>query len=282
MEFEISEIKQHVDASHHQACSDFERASELITKAWQNEVQRNSALCMLIQRLEEKAERAFENVGSLSALEEANQQLKLQVDELQKQLRDKHNSLAEANQTIALMKHDRGILRQEMQRRLKGKDISLTQANQSISLLEHDGRSLRHQLKQSQWNSHSTNQEVTEGRQDGESKSNVVKNEGGQQETGIKKEGHYAVPAADDDGAADEYQCTQSDETAAPTDLATSTSADIKAELLQNEEDGPLQNVVTGIKEEEDYLAADDDDNAASDPSADIKTEAAQCHSDAA
>ena len=61
----------------------------------QNEVQRNMALRMLVHRLED---RASDSRRSLSEQVESNRQLKLQVEELQKHLQDKDNSLTQANQ----------------------------------------------------------------------------------------------------------------------------------------------------------------------------------------
>ncbi|XP_063073543.1 uncharacterized protein LOC134464030 isoform X2 [Engraulis encrasicolus] len=155
MEYEINELSYHVDASHRQTCSDLEKASHFITDALQSEVRRNTGLCMLIHRLEE---RAAENGRSLSEQVESNRQLKLQVDELQKQLEDKDNSL--------------------------------TQAKQSIAALKHDVRDLQQQLHNRQ-NSQRTIQEVAEWlQQDGESQPNDVKAEGNsQQDAGIKEEG---------------------------------------------------------------------------------------------
>ncbi|KAL2102945.1 hypothetical protein ACEWY4_002113 [Coilia grayii] len=194
MKREIGEISHHVDASHDQACIDLEKASQFISEALQNEVQRNMALRMLIHRLEE---RASENGRSLSEQVESNRQLKLQVDKLQKHLEDK--------------------------------DHSLTQANQTIVILKNDLRDLRQQL-QSHQSSHRTIQEVTEWLQDGESQPNVVKEEDGLLQNlamGIKEE-----DVADED---DGYQCSQSDEADTPTEQTTSSSADIKAELVQEQ-----------------------------------------------
>ncbi|XP_063073414.1 uncharacterized protein LOC134463957 isoform X3 [Engraulis encrasicolus] len=173
MEFEINAISHHVAASHKQACSDLEKASQFITEALQNEVQRNTILCMLIHHLEE---RAAENGRSLSEQVESNRQLKLQVDELQKQLENKDNSLTQAKQSIVILTNELTDLQQQMQ---------------------------------SHQSSCRTIQEVTEGLQEGESQPNVVKEEDGplqNVDTGIKEEECYAA-------VADGYNCTQSDET---------------------------------------------------------------------
>ncbi|KAL2085353.1 hypothetical protein ACEWY4_018673 [Coilia grayii] len=111
LECEINAISQHVDVSHKQACSDLEKASQFITEALQREVQRNMALRMLVHRLEE---RASENGRSLSEQAESNWQLKLQVDELQKHLQDKDNSLTQANQTISSLKNELKDLHQQL------------------------------------------------------------------------------------------------------------------------------------------------------------------------
>ncbi|XP_063073277.1 zinc finger and SCAN domain-containing protein 2-like isoform X1 [Engraulis encrasicolus] len=142
MECEINELSYHVDASHKQACTDLEKASQFITDALQNEFQRNLAVRMIIHRLED---RAAENGRRLSEQVESNRQLKLQVDELQKQLQNK--------------------------------DKSLAQAKQSITMLKNELRDLRQQLH-SQENSQRTIQEVTEWLQDGERQPNVVEEEG--------------------------------------------------------------------------------------------------------
>ncbi|XP_063073051.1 zinc finger and SCAN domain-containing protein 12-like [Engraulis encrasicolus] len=180
MEREINSIFQHVDASHRQACSDVENASELITEAlqmiavyhidtshkqaWsekasqiitetlqrtilQREIQRNTSLRVLIHRLEE---RVTENGRSQVA---SSQQLRLQADDIQKQLR---------------------LQVDDLQKQLRDKDKSLTQAKQRIGFLEKQLLNLqqRHQ------NSSRTIQEVTEWLQDGQSKPNVVEDGG--------------------------------------------------------------------------------------------------------
>ncbi|KAL2102948.1 hypothetical protein ACEWY4_002116 [Coilia grayii] len=197
MEREIDEISHHVDASHDQACIDLEKASQFISKALQNEVQRNMALRMLINGLEE---RVSENGRSLSEQVESNRQLKVQVDKLQKHLEHKDNSLTQANQTIAILKNELRDLQQQLQ---------------------------------SHQSNHRTIQEGTEWLQDGESQPNVVKEEDGLLQNlvmGIKEED---VADEEDDG----YQCNQSDEADNPTEQTTSLSADIKAELVQEQDE---------------------------------------------
>ncbi|KAL2102483.1 hypothetical protein ACEWY4_001651 [Coilia grayii] len=198
MEREINEISHHVDASHKQACTDLEKASQFITEALQNEVQRNMALRMLIHRLEE---RASENGRSLSEQVESNRQLKLQVDELQKHLEDKDNSLTQANQTIAILKNELRDVQQQLQ---------------------------------SHQSNHRMIQEVTECLQDGESQPNIVKEEDCLLQNvviGIKDEDDAADE--DDDG----YQCSRSDEADTPTEQTTSASADINAQLVQEQDE---------------------------------------------
>ncbi|XP_063050157.1 MAP7 domain-containing protein 3-like [Engraulis encrasicolus] len=194
MEYEINAIFHHVDASHKQACSDLEKASQFITEALKNEVQRNTTLHMLIHRLEE---RAGENGRSQSEQVESNRQLKLQVDELQKQLEEK--------------------------------DDSLTQAKQSIAILTNELTNLQLQGHQS---SCRTIQEVTEGLQEGESQADVVK-----EEDGPLQNVDICIKEEDDAAVADGYQCTQSDETDSAPEQITSSSADIKAESVQEEEE---------------------------------------------
>ncbi|KAL2102949.1 hypothetical protein ACEWY4_002117 [Coilia grayii] len=204
MEREINEISHHVDVSHGQAYTDLQKASQFITEALQKEVQRNMALRMLIHRLEE---RASENGRSLSEQVESNRQLKVQVDELQKHLEDKDNSLTQANQTIGILKNELRDLQQQLQ------------SHQS----HHSSESCK------------TIQAVTEaGLQDGESQPNVVKEEDGLLQNlvmGIKEE--EDVADEDDDG----YQCSHSDEADTPTEQTTSSSADIKAELVQEQDE---------------------------------------------
>ncbi|KAL2093501.1 hypothetical protein ACEWY4_010813 [Coilia grayii] len=202
LECEINAISQHVDVSHKQACSDLEKASHFITEALQSEVQRNMALRMLIHRLEE---RASENGRSLSEQVESNRQLKQQVDELQKHLQDKDNSL--------------------------------TQANQTIAFLNNELRDLHEQLHSHQTN-HRMIQEVTEWLQDEESQPIVVKVEDNLLQnlaTGIKEEQDDAADAAHDDE--DGYQCSQSDGAAPLTEQTISSFADIKAELVQDQDE---------------------------------------------
>ncbi|KAL2086204.1 hypothetical protein ACEWY4_017263 [Coilia grayii] len=198
----IKAISQHVDVSHEQACSDLEKASQLITEALQRKVQRNMALRILVHRLEK---RASENGWSLSEQVESNRQLKLQVDELQKHLQDKDNSL--------------------------------TQANQAIAVLKNELRDLQQQL-QSHQSSHGTIQEVTVWLQEGESQHTVGKGEESLLQTpviGIKEEDaddniadKDAVAGDSDDG----YQYGADP----PTEQTTSSPADIKAELVQEDE----------------------------------------------
>ncbi|KAL2102482.1 hypothetical protein ACEWY4_001650 [Coilia grayii] len=198
MEREINEISHHVDASHEQACIDLEKASQFITEAVQNEVQRNMALRMLIHRLEE---RASENGRSLSEQAESNRQLKLQIDELQKHLEHKDNSLTQANQTIAILKNELRDVQQQLQ---------------------------------SHQSNHRMIQEMTEWLQDRESQPNVVKEEDSLLQNvvmGIKEEDDAADE--DDDG----YQCSRSDEADTPTEQTTFSSADIKAELVQEQDE---------------------------------------------
>ncbi|XP_063048850.1 uncharacterized protein LOC134442823, partial [Engraulis encrasicolus] len=140
---EINAIHQHVDASHKQTSADLEKVRQFISEVLQNEVQRNMALRVLIQRLEE---RASEGTRSLSDQVESNRQLKLQVHELQKHLEDKDHSLAQANQTVAFLKHQLKDLYQQLQ---------------------------------SHQNNHRTIQEVTEWLQDDEANPNVVESETG-------------------------------------------------------------------------------------------------------
>ncbi|KAL2085352.1 hypothetical protein ACEWY4_018672 [Coilia grayii] len=200
LECEINAISQHVDVSHKQACSDLEKASQFITEALQREVQRNMALCMLLHRLEE---RASENGRSLSEQLESNRQLKLQVDELQKHLQDKDNSLTQVNQTISSLKNEL-------------KDL--------------------HQQLHSHQSNHRMIQEVTEWLQDGESQPTVLKVEADLLQNlaiGIKEEQDDAADAAHDEE--DGCQCSQSDGADPPTEQTTSSSADIKSELEQDE-----------------------------------------------
>ncbi|XP_063077131.1 zinc finger protein 23-like [Engraulis encrasicolus] len=157
MACEIVEISHHINVNHKQACSDLEKASLFITEALQREIQRNTTLCMLIQRLEK---RAAENGRSLSEQVESNCQLQLQVDELQTQLEDKDNSLTQAKQSIAVLKNELGDLKQQLQIH------------------------------------HRTIEEVTEWQQD-ESLANIVKEEDGvqQQVVAVTVKEEYAIDA---------------------------------------------------------------------------------------
>ncbi|KAL2090145.1 hypothetical protein ACEWY4_014833 [Coilia grayii] len=198
-ECEINAFSQHVDKRHQQACSDLEKASQLITEALQSEVKRNMALRMLVHRLEK---RASENGRSLSEQVESNWQLKLQVDELQKHLQDKDNSLTQANQTIAFLKNELNDL---------------------------------HQQLHSHQSNHRMIQEVTEWLQDGESQPIVMKVEDNLLQnlaTGIKEEQDDAAHD-DEDGC----QRSQSGGADPPTEQTTSSSADIKAELVQGQDE---------------------------------------------
>lgn len=62
---------------------------------YQHEVTRNRELCVLVRRLEE---REVETGRSLTEQAESNRQLQMKIDELQKHLEEKDNSLTQANQ----------------------------------------------------------------------------------------------------------------------------------------------------------------------------------------
>ena len=62
---------------------------------YQHEVGRNRELCVLIRRLEE---REAESGWRLTEQVESNKQLRSKVDELQKHLEEKDNSLTQATQ----------------------------------------------------------------------------------------------------------------------------------------------------------------------------------------
>ncbi|XP_063071688.1 zinc finger protein 629-like isoform X3 [Engraulis encrasicolus] len=203
IECEIKGISHHVFASHKQTCIDLEKASQFITEALQNAVQRNMALRMLIQRFED---RASENGRYLSEQMEANRQMKLQVEELQKHLEDKDNSLTQANQTIAILNNELGDLQQQL---------------------------LNHQ------SSDRTIQEVTEWLEDGKNKANIMKEEDAPVQTivvGIKEE--QEDPAEAYAATDNEYQTSQPDDTF--QEQIPYSSGDIKIGLVQegNDESG--------------------------------------------
>ncbi|XP_063049136.1 zinc finger protein 16-like isoform X2 [Engraulis encrasicolus] len=203
MEYEINELSHHVDANHIQACTDLEKASQFLTEALLSETQRSSALRRLIHRLEQ---RAAENGRSLSEQVESNRQLKLQVDELQKQLEDKDNSLTQAKQSISILKNELRELQQQQQQQ---------------------------QQQQSHQSSHRTIQDVTEWLQDGESQTivaSIVKEEESVLQNpgvGIKKE----------EDAYDGYPCMQIEEDGITTEQTSYSSADIEVELPQVEDE---------------------------------------------
>ncbi|XP_076133064.1 uncharacterized protein LOC143115083 [Alosa pseudoharengus] len=99
----MDEIHQHLGMSHKQACINLEKATQFITQAFQHEVGRNQELCVLIGRLEE---REAETERSLMEHVQSNRQLTLKIEELQKLLEEKDNSLTQANQTVALLKNE--------------------------------------------------------------------------------------------------------------------------------------------------------------------------------
>ncbi|XP_063074115.1 zinc finger and SCAN domain-containing protein 2-like [Engraulis encrasicolus] len=168
MECVVKEISYHIVANHKQACSDLEKASRFITEALQSEFQRNMALCMLIHRLEKRT--AEHGRTLVSEQVEASRQLKLQVDELQKQLEDKDNSLTQAKESIAVLKNELGDLKQQLQ---------------------------------SHQRSHRTIQEVTEWLQDGDSQPNAVKEE---EEDGVLQ--NVLVQVKEEEDADGGYPCS--------------------------------------------------------------------------
>ncbi|XP_041960208.1 uncharacterized protein LOC121718884 isoform X3 [Alosa sapidissima] len=115
----MNEASQHMDMSHKQACIELERATQIITQVLQHEVGRNQELCMLIRHLEEKE---AETWRSLTEQVESNKQLKLKIDELQKHLEQKHNSLIQANQTVVLLKTELRDLCQQLQGQQRNSD----------------------------------------------------------------------------------------------------------------------------------------------------------------
>ncbi|XP_041960056.1 zinc finger protein 239-like isoform X17 [Alosa sapidissima] len=106
------EVSQDMDLNHKQACLNLKRATQCITRALQHEVDRNQELSMLIYRLENKE---AETVRSLTIQVEANKQLKLKIDELQKHLEEKRDSLKQANQTVVSLKKELRVLHQRLQ-----------------------------------------------------------------------------------------------------------------------------------------------------------------------
>ncbi|XP_063073822.1 uncharacterized protein LOC134464282 [Engraulis encrasicolus] len=118
---------------------------------------------------------------------------------------------------------------EELQTRLKDKDNSLTQAKQNIAVLKNDLRDLKRQL-QSPQKSQRTIPKVTECPQDEESLSNIVVGE-------IRGVQQNVLVAVKEEAAEDGYPCSQSDETDLPTEQNSSSVADIKAELDQEEDE---------------------------------------------
>ncbi|XP_063066643.1 uncharacterized protein LOC134458330 [Engraulis encrasicolus] len=185
----------------------------------QNEVQRNMALCVLLQRLEE---RASEGVRILSEQVESNQLLKLQVHQLQKNLEDKDHSLAHACQTVAALKTDLRYL---------------------------------HQQLQSHQNCRGTIQEVTEWLQDGEANPNVMREEDDllMSVVRVKEEDGDDADEGHIYGSDHEHHCGRAVpptqqiicpsaviKTEDPTEQSVSTASDNKSELLQ-EQDGVFE-----------------------------------------
>ncbi|XP_041961048.1 zinc finger protein 205-like isoform X2 [Alosa sapidissima] len=109
----MDEIAQHMDITHKRACIDLEKATQLITQVLQHEVERNRELYMLIRRLED---REVETRQRLSDQAESNSLLKVKIDELQKHLEEKDNSLTQANQTVAFLRNELRDLQQRLQR----------------------------------------------------------------------------------------------------------------------------------------------------------------------
>ncbi|XP_062398469.1 zinc finger protein GLI4-like [Sardina pilchardus] len=122
----MDEIAQHMDMNHKQACINLEKATKFITQVLQHEVVRNQELCVLIHRLEETE---AESGRSLTEQVDSNRQLRLQTDELQKRLEMKDNSLTQANQTVALLRNELGVLRRQLQKN-QSKDRTFQDENE--------------------------------------------------------------------------------------------------------------------------------------------------------
>ncbi|XP_031419577.1 zinc finger protein 613-like [Clupea harengus] len=200
MDLDMDEIAQHMDVSHRQVCIDLEKATQYITQVLQHEVGRNHELCVLIRRLEE---REAEIGRILTEQAESNRQLRLNIDELQKHLEEKDNSLSQANQTVA-------FLRNEL------RDV--------------------HQQLQSQQINHRTYQDTDEWLQGGESqlKSPPFSSDGQRWREASVSEIKEEDADEDDDGYG-EY--SQPEERTDPGKEQTLSSAAIKTELIQEEDD---------------------------------------------
>ncbi|XP_062398464.1 zinc finger protein 154-like [Sardina pilchardus] len=122
----MAEIAKHMDMNHKRACLNLEKATQFITQVLQHEVVRNQELCKRIHRLEE---REAESGRSLTEQVDSNRQLRLQTDELQKRLEMKDNSLTQANQTVALLRNELGVLRQQLQKH-QSKDRTFQDENE--------------------------------------------------------------------------------------------------------------------------------------------------------
>ncbi|XP_048104073.1 zinc finger protein with KRAB and SCAN domains 1-like [Alosa alosa] len=195
----MDKIDLHMDISYKRACIDLKKATQCITQALQHEVGRNQELCMLIRRLEEKE---AETGRSLTEQVESNMQLKLKIDELQKHLEEKNNSLTQANQIVSFLKLELRELQQQFQ------------------------------TQQSKDRNRDRVQEVDERLQSGENQ--------------LKFESHLEAPASEvkDEDAADDddddgggYEDYRQSERADPrTEQTISSAADIKIELIQEDE----------------------------------------------
>ncbi|XP_041960061.1 zinc finger protein 671-like isoform X22 [Alosa sapidissima] len=195
----MDKIDLHMDISYKRACIDLKKATQYITQALQHEVGRNQELCMLIRRLEEKE---VETGRSLTEQVESNMQLKLKIDELQKHLEEKNNSLTQANQIVSFLKLELRELQQQFQTQ-QSKD-----RNRTV-------------------------QEVDERLQSGENQLKVESHlEAAASE--VKDEDAAADDDDDDGGGYEDYR--QSERADPRTEQTISSAADIKIELIQEDE----------------------------------------------
>ncbi|XP_048093127.1 mitotic spindle assembly checkpoint protein MAD1-like [Alosa alosa] len=217
------EVSQDMDLNHKQACLNLKRATQCITRALQHEVDRNQELSMLIYRLENKE---AETVRSLTIQVEANKQLKLKIDELQKHLEEKRDSLKQANQTVVSLKKELRVLHQRLQ------------SQPSIR----------------------TVQEVNEWPQDGESQIKIlpvssddeillISSEGQGGESQIKQIKSPSSPLQSDQQTAADEPLEWSEQMMSPSGQIPQVSSDGEILLVSSHSHTPLEASVSGIKE---------------------------------
>lgn len=116
---QVDQEKKQMEFSHKRARIEFERAANTSAMDFERQVDRNQELLSRIKKLEE---REAEMEGKLKGETEINRSLRKSMEGTSKKLLEKESKLAEANETITVLRAE--IL--DLQRKFKSQEIMLT------------------------------------------------------------------------------------------------------------------------------------------------------------